>query len=179
VPTETVPLCADEVINLLIICSAPVNILPAMASQLESKEDLKICLKRPFLSKTMKIQAKGLATPSVQDTSGVAQDVFDRVDLKQRTHALADFVAAAAQHCGFDSHKVFAVGYSNGANVASSLLLLRPGALRLALLFCVQLHQTHTFEEKTVQCLNAEPDNRAAVEVSGLCGYYTVVAMRQ
>ena len=56
-PTETVPLCADEVINLLIICSAPVNILPAMVSQLESKEDFKICLKRPFLSKNMKIQA--------------------------------------------------------------------------------------------------------------------------
>jgi hypothetical protein len=48
--TETIPLCADEVINLLIIWFAPVNILAAMVSQLESKGDLKISLKRPFLS---------------------------------------------------------------------------------------------------------------------------------
>jgi predicted esterase len=65
----------------------------------------------------------------------LAEGVFDLEDLKQRTHELADFVAAAAQQYGFDPHKVVAVGYSNGANVAASLLLLRPGALRTALLF--------------------------------------------
>jgi hypothetical protein len=36
-------------INLLMICSATVNILAAMVSQLESKEDWEIRLKRLFL----------------------------------------------------------------------------------------------------------------------------------
>jgi predicted esterase len=65
----------------------------------------------------------------------LAEGVFDLEDLNKRTHELADFVAAAAQHYGFDPGKVVAVGYSNGANVAASLLLLRPGTLRAALLF--------------------------------------------
>jgi phospholipase/carboxylesterase len=65
----------------------------------------------------------------------LAEGVFDLQDLKRRTHELADFVAAAAQHYGFDPHKVLAVGYSNGANVAAGLLLLRPETLRAAVLF--------------------------------------------
>src|SRR6266516_2744053 len=65
----------------------------------------------------------------------VAEGVFDLDDLKKRTNELADFVAAAAQHYGFASDKVVAVGYSNGANIAASMLLLRPKTLRGALLF--------------------------------------------
>jgi phospholipase/carboxylesterase len=65
----------------------------------------------------------------------LAEGVFDLQDLKRRTHELADFVAAAAQHYGFNSHQVVAVGYSNGANVAAGLLLLWPETLRAAVLF--------------------------------------------
>jgi len=65
----------------------------------------------------------------------VAEGVFDLEDLKNRTNELADFVAAAAQHYGFASDKVIAVGYSNGANIAASLLLLRPETLSAAILF--------------------------------------------
>lgn len=65
----------------------------------------------------------------------LAEGVFDLQDLRQRTHELAGFVAAAAQHYGFDPHRVVAVGYSNGANVAAGLLLLRPETLRAAVLF--------------------------------------------
>src|SRR5438874_10819679 len=54
----------------------------------------------------------------------LAEGVFDLKDLKIRTTELADFVAAAAQHYGFSSDKVVAVGYSNGANIAASVLLL-------------------------------------------------------
>jgi 4-carboxymuconolactone decarboxylase len=43
--------------------------------------------------------------------------------------------------------------------------------------FCVQLHRAHTVEEATFQRLIAALGNRAAVEVTGLCGYYTMVAM--
>ena len=43
-----------------------------------------------------------------------------------RTHELADFVQAASARYGFDAGNVVAVGYSNGANIAASALLLRP-----------------------------------------------------
>jgi phospholipase/carboxylesterase/glyoxalase family protein len=56
-------------------------------------------------------------------------------DLKYRTNELADFVTSAAQHYGFAADKVVAAGYSNGANIAASLLLLRPEILSAAILF--------------------------------------------
>jgi predicted esterase len=65
----------------------------------------------------------------------LAEGVFDLEDLKHRTNELADFVTAAAQHYGFASDNVIAVGYSNGANIAASLLLLRPEVLSAAILF--------------------------------------------
>jgi phospholipase/carboxylesterase len=65
----------------------------------------------------------------------LAEGVFDEEDLKRRTHELADFVGAAAQHYEFAAGKIVAVGYSNGANIAASLLLLRPETLRAAVLF--------------------------------------------
>ena len=65
----------------------------------------------------------------------LAEGVFDLEDLKYRTNELADFVTVAAQHYGFASDNVVAVGYSNGANIAASILLLRPKILSAAILF--------------------------------------------
>ena len=65
----------------------------------------------------------------------LAEGVFDHEDLLFRTHELAGFVGAAAEEYGFDPSKVVAVGYSNGANVAASAILLHPGLLRAAVLF--------------------------------------------
>ena len=65
----------------------------------------------------------------------LAEGVFDLEDLKHRTSELADFVTAAAQHYGFATDNVVAVGYSNGANIAASMLLLRPEMLSAAILF--------------------------------------------
>src|SRR6266481_5713716 len=65
----------------------------------------------------------------------IAEGVFDLEDLKKRTNELADFVAAAAQRYGFAADNVVAVGYSNGANIAASMLLLRPEILSAAILF--------------------------------------------
>jgi phospholipase/carboxylesterase len=64
----------------------------------------------------------------------LAEGVFDLDDLRHRTHELADFVEAAARSYGFDAEEIVAVGYSNGANIAASLLLLRPGILAGAVL---------------------------------------------
>ena len=64
----------------------------------------------------------------------LAMGVFDQEDLVNRTHELAEFVTAAASEYGFDPGCVFAVGFSNGANIAASLLLLHPDLLAGAVL---------------------------------------------
>jgi predicted esterase len=65
----------------------------------------------------------------------LSEGVFDIEDLRFRTVELADFVAEAAAHYGFDPRQLTAVGFSNGANIAGSLVLLRPGVLQRAVLF--------------------------------------------
>lgn len=69
----------------------------------------------------------------------LALGVFDVEDLVERTHELADFVVEACANYDIDPEKVIAVGYSNGANIAASLLLLRPEMLSAAVLFRVQV----------------------------------------
>jgi len=64
----------------------------------------------------------------------LAEGVFDLEDLKFRTAELAEFVVAASEHYSFDLTRVIGVGFSNGANIAASLLLLRPGVLHRAVL---------------------------------------------
>lgn len=64
-----------------------------------------------------------------------AEGVFDVDDLKARTHELVEFIEAAAKEHGFDLSRVVAVGFSNGANIAASTLLLRPDVLEAAVLF--------------------------------------------
>jgi phospholipase/carboxylesterase len=56
----------------------------------------------------------------------LAEGVFDEEDLIFRVHELADFVHLAAEHYVFAQNKAIAVGYSNGANIAGGILLLRP-----------------------------------------------------
>jgi phospholipase/carboxylesterase len=65
----------------------------------------------------------------------LAEGIFDLEDLRTRTNELADFVASAAAHYKIDINKIIAVGYSNGANIAASILLLRPEILSAAILF--------------------------------------------
>ena len=64
----------------------------------------------------------------------LAEGVFDPAEVAQRTHALADFVAAASRRYGFDPTRLTAIGFSNGANIVSTLLLLRPASLARAVL---------------------------------------------
>ncbi len=57
----------------------------------------------------------------------LAEGVFDETDVRVRAHELADFVAAAREHYGLAAP--IALGYSNGANIAAAVMLLRPEAL--------------------------------------------------
>jgi len=53
----------------------------------------------------------------------VAEGVFDQQDLTRRSEELARFIEAAAKTYALGARKLFAVGFSNGANIAASLLL--------------------------------------------------------
>ena len=69
----------------------------------------------------------------------LAEGVFDLEDLKARTADLARFVAAAAAKYKFDPSRVVALGYSNGANIAASLMLSNPGVLKGGILLRAML----------------------------------------
>ncbi len=64
----------------------------------------------------------------------LAEGVFDLEDLIFRTQQLNDFLTEAAQQYGFDRQRIVAIGYSNGANIAASLLFHYKDALAGAIL---------------------------------------------
>ncbi|GMK47176.1 carboxylesterase [Paenibacillus glycanilyticus] len=64
----------------------------------------------------------------------LAEGIFDEEDLKFRTKELYDFIAEASETYGFSRDNVVAAGYSNGANIAGSLLFHYANALRGAVL---------------------------------------------
>jgi len=65
----------------------------------------------------------------------LAEGVFDLDDLKLQTEALSHFITDALRKYGLDPGKTIAVGYSNGANIAASVLLTHPALLSAAILF--------------------------------------------
>ena len=60
------------------------------------------------------------------------EGVFDEEDVRARAHELADFVAEARAAYGLEAP--LALGFSNGANIAAAMLLLRPEVLAGAVL---------------------------------------------
>lgn len=65
----------------------------------------------------------------------LAEGVFDPKEVRSRAEELARFIRAARVTYGLDPHRIFALGYSNGANVASTVMLVEPGVLQAAILF--------------------------------------------
>lgn len=64
----------------------------------------------------------------------IAEGVFDQEDLKLRTEQLRAFIKEAEAAYNLSLQRLVAVGFSNGANVAASLLLRYPNALAGAIL---------------------------------------------
>jgi phospholipase/carboxylesterase len=62
----------------------------------------------------------------------LAEGVFDEEDVRRRADELADFIAEARKRYGLAAP--IALGYSNGANIAAAMMLLRPEAVAGALL---------------------------------------------
>lgn len=83
----------------------------------------------------------------------LAEGVFDVADLQARAQYLARFVQDATAVYGLDPQRLLAVGFSNGANIASGLLLLRPEILQAAILFAPMV----PFLPETLPDLAARP----------------------
>ncbi|MEH7081494.1 alpha/beta hydrolase [Neobacillus drentensis] len=64
----------------------------------------------------------------------LAEGVFDEEDLIFRTKELNEFLDEASQKYDFDRNNIIAIGYSNGANIAASLLFHYQDALKGAIL---------------------------------------------
>ncbi|MFD0771143.1 alpha/beta hydrolase [Bacillus sp. CGMCC 1.60114] len=64
----------------------------------------------------------------------LAEGVFDEEDLVFRTKELNEFLDEAAKTYDFDRENIVAIGYSNGANIAASLLFHYQNALKGAIL---------------------------------------------
>ena len=65
----------------------------------------------------------------------LAEGVFDLEDLALRTQQLIRFVNGAIAKYELDSTRIIAVGFSNGANIAASVMLTGPAIFSAAVLF--------------------------------------------
>ncbi|NMH71015.1 alpha/beta hydrolase [Bacillus sp. RO3] len=87
-------------------------------------------------------EASVLSVKGNVDENGMArffarlkEGVFDEEDLVFRTKELLDFVRESAVKYEFDPNNLVAVGYSNGANIAASLMYHYNDALKGGILF--------------------------------------------
>jgi len=64
----------------------------------------------------------------------LAEGVFDPMEVRRRGEELAKFIRAATERYSLDPKRVFALGYSNGANIASTVMMLDPGVIKAAIL---------------------------------------------
>jgi phospholipase/carboxylesterase len=69
----------------------------------------------------------------------VSEGVFDEEDLRRRADELAEFIVTASAAYGIEDRSLVAVGFSNGANIASAMLLQRPGLLAGAVLLAAMV----------------------------------------
>ena len=83
----------------------------------------------------------------------LAEGVFDQEDLARRTDDLAGFLRRAREAYALGEAPLVAVGYSNGANIAASLLLKGTGTLDGAVL----LRPMVPFEPATPTVLDGIP----------------------
>ena len=83
----------------------------------------------------------------------LAEGIFDKEDLEKRTHDLYDFLQTASEKHQFDTTNVIALGYSNGANIAASMLYFYADAFKGAILH----HPMTPFEEREMKATKALP----------------------
>jgi phospholipase/carboxylesterase len=64
----------------------------------------------------------------------LAEGVFDPQEVRSRAEELARFIQSATTRYALDPERIFALGYSNGANAASSVMFIEPGLIKGAIL---------------------------------------------
>jgi len=64
----------------------------------------------------------------------IAPGVFDEKEIKARAAELAEWIGETVRTRGLDPKRVYALGYSNGANIATAVMLLHPGTIAGAVL---------------------------------------------
>lgn len=111
---------------------------------------------------------------------------FNEDSIVEAVQELAEFIVAASQHYGFDIQKLSAAGFSNGANTAAALLVMRPELLTRAVLFgstrpFAEFKEKPVLDGKRVWIANGDQDpyapNVVTQEwVSQLEGYGAVVS---
>lgn len=101
------------------------------------------------------------------------EGVFDEDDLRLRVDELAAFLTAAEERYGVTAGAWLAVGFSNGANIASALLLRHPeslaGAVLLAAMvpFAADEPTDHALAGKRVLIVNGDSDPMATPAQTG------------
>jgi len=65
----------------------------------------------------------------------LAEGVFDPREVRARGEELARFIRSAISKYTLSPDRIFALGYSNGANIASTVMFIEPGLLQGAILF--------------------------------------------
>jgi len=65
----------------------------------------------------------------------LAEGVFDPKEVRSRAEELARFIRAAIARYSLDATRLYALGYSNGANIASTVMFIEPDLLQGAILF--------------------------------------------
>ena len=78
---------------------------------------------------------------------------LDKSDVRERTAELAEWIVEATAQRQIDTSRLFALGYSNGANTAAALMLLHPGAIAGACL----LRTRTPVEPEPLPALNGAP----------------------
>jgi predicted esterase len=96
----------------------------------------------------------------------LAEGVFDQADLARRTEDLAAFVRRAREAYALGDSPIVAVGFSNGANIAASLLLKGTGVLDGAVL----LRPMVPFEPDTPPSLAGVPTLLLAGRLDPIAG---------
>jgi phospholipase/carboxylesterase len=69
----------------------------------------------------------------------IREGVFDEDDLRRQADDLAEFIGKASEMYGIEQGSLVAVGFSNGANIASAMLLSRPDLLAGAVLLAAMV----------------------------------------
>ena len=65
----------------------------------------------------------------------LAEGVFDPKEVKSRGEELSRFIRTAISKYGLNPERIFALGYSNGANIASTVMFIAPELFRGAIMF--------------------------------------------